>query len=135
MKEIIDSGKLGAPKTIIFSGSTLFNGASHYYDNLLFLNSDRRAVWVQAHLTEGNWRVEGDRLTEDPVGHGIIQFENDVTAYAVTPSREIEWEINCEKGRLDRLARRRVSNARGGTAGLPGTADDCGCSVSRLRAC
>ena len=110
MKEIIDSGKLGAPKTIIFNGSTLFNGASHYYDNLLFLNSDRRAVWVQAHLTEGNWQVEGDRLTEDPIGHGIIQFENDVTAYAITPSREIEWEVNCEKGSSNRLAQRRVSN-------------------------
>ena len=103
MKEIIDSGKLGAPKTIIFNGSTLFNGASHYYDNLLFLNSDRRAVWVQAHLTEGNWQVEGERLTEDPIGHGIIHFENDVTAYAVIPSREIEWEVNCEKGNLTAL--------------------------------
>ena len=100
MKEVIDSGRLGAPKTIIFHGSTLFNGASHYYDNLLFLNSDRRVVWVQAHLTEGNWTIEGDRLTEDPVGCGIIQFENGVTAYAVTPGREIEWEVNCEKGAL-----------------------------------
>ncbi|MCZ6678207.1 MAG: Gfo/Idh/MocA family oxidoreductase [Candidatus Poribacteria bacterium] len=100
MKEVIDSGRLGAPKTIIFNGSTLFNGASHHYDNLLFLNSDRRAVWVQAHLIDGNWTVEGTRLTEDPVGGGIIQFENGVTAYAVTPSREIEWEVNCEHGSL-----------------------------------
>ena len=100
MKEVIDSKRLGALKTILFNGSTLFNGASHYYDNLLFLNSDRRAVWVQAHLKDGNWTIEGDRLTEDPVGHGIIQFENDVTAYAVIPGREVEWEVNCEKGSI-----------------------------------
>lgn len=100
MREVIDSGQLGRVKTIIFNGSTLFNGASHHYDNLLFLNGDRRAVRMQGHLVDGNWRVEGDRLTEDPVGGGIIEFENGVTAYAVTPSREIEWEVNCENGSL-----------------------------------
>ena len=100
MREVIDSGRLGRVKTIIFNGSTLFNGASHHYDNLLFLNGDRRAIWMQGHLIDGNWSIEGDRLTEDPVGGGIIEFENGVTAYGVIPGREIEWEVNCEKGNL-----------------------------------
>ena len=100
MREVIDSGRLGAVKSIVFNGSGLFNGSSHYYDNLLFLNGDRRAVWIQGHLTEGNWSIEGDRLNQDPTGGAIIQFENDVTAHAVLPRREVEWEVNCEKGRL-----------------------------------
>jgi predicted dehydrogenase len=98
MREIIDTGRLGALKTVIFSASSLFNGASHNYDNLLFLNGDRRALWVQMSLVEGDWTIEGDRLTEDPVAHGTIHFENGVTAYAVLSPREIEWEANCERG-------------------------------------
>lgn len=100
MREVIDSGKLGTLKTVIFSGSSLFNGASHHYDNLLFLNGDRRALWVQMSLVEGDWAIDGDRLTEDPVSHGTIYFENGVTAYAVLSPREIEWEANLERGSL-----------------------------------
>jgi predicted dehydrogenase len=100
MREIIDSGRLGALNTLIFSGSSLFNGASHHYDNLLYLNGDVRALWVQMSLVEGDWTIEGDRLTGDPVGHGVIFFENGVTAYAVLSPREAEWEANCERGAL-----------------------------------
>ena len=98
VREVIDSGRLGALRTVIFGGSSLFNGASHHYDNLLFLNGDRRALWVQMTLAEGDWAIEGDRLTEDPIGYGVIQFENEVTAHAVYPTRETEWEARCERG-------------------------------------
>ena len=98
MKEIINSGRLGALRSIIFGGSALFNGASHFYDNLLFLNGDRRPLWVQMSLVNGEWAIEGDRLTEDPIGHGVIYFENDVTAYAVLSRWGIGWEANCERG-------------------------------------
>ena len=100
LKEVIDSGRLGALKTVIFGGSPLFNVASHLYDNLLFLNSDRRALWVQMSLVEGNWAIEGDRLTADPVGHGVIHFENGVTAYAVLEPLEFVFQANCEHGAL-----------------------------------
>ena len=100
MREVIESGRIGDLKTVVFSGSSLFNGASHHYDNLLYLNGDARATWVQMTLAEGAWRIEGDRLTEDPVSHGVIQFENGVTAYAVLSPHEVEWEASCERGTL-----------------------------------
>ncbi len=100
MREVIESGRVGALKTVVFGASSLFNGASHHYDNLLFLNGDARAEWAQMSLVEGNWDIVGDRLTEDPVSHGVIQFENGVTAYAVLSPREIEWEASCERGTL-----------------------------------
>ena len=49
-------------------------------------------------LVEGDWAIEGDRLTEDPVGHGIIHFENGVTAYALLGPREFTYQANCEHG-------------------------------------
>jgi len=101
MRQIIDSGTLGAVKSIVFNGSGLFNGSSHYYDNLLFLNGDRRAVWIQGHLTEGSLSLEGDRLRQDPSAGAVIQFENDVMAYAVWPRREVLWVVTCERGRLE----------------------------------
>ena len=105
MREVIESGRIGALRTVVFSGSSLFNGASHYYDNLLFLNGDAKASWVQMSLVPGNltksgsdWEIQGNRLTDDPVSHGMIQFENDVTAYAVLSPHEMEWEASCERG-------------------------------------
>lgn len=98
MRDVIASGRLGALKTVILSGSTLFNGASHMYDNLLYLNGDARAKSVQMSLVEGEWKINGDRLTDDPLAHGVIEFENGVTAYAMLPPREIEWDANLERG-------------------------------------
>ena len=100
MRGVIESGRIGDLKTVVFSGSSLFNGASHHYDNLLYLNGDARATWVQMSLAEGSWRIDGDRLTEDPVSHGVIRFENGVTAYAVLSPHEVEWEASCERGTL-----------------------------------
>jgi len=125
MKEIIDSGELGRLRTlIIYSNGTLFNTASHNFDLILRLNSDCQASWVMAHLPgagsvnvgdevreEGIWRfldicvednsvVVGNEFREDPVGHGIIQFENGVTTYALLSPRRSEWEAICDKGTL-----------------------------------
>ncbi len=108
MKEVIDSGDLGRLKSLIaYSTSALFNGSSHQFDLLMRLNSDQPASSVQASLT-GFQRAglqvgvedlfEGDRMLEDPIGHGIIQFENDVTAYALNTSRRSDWEAHCENG-------------------------------------
>lgn len=101
MKEIIDGGELGALKAlIVYSNGTLFNTASHTFDLILRLNSDRPAAWVQAHLPNGDPIIDGDILREDPTGHGIIQFANGVTAYALLTPRSGEYEAICERGTL-----------------------------------
>ena len=49
MKEIIEGGMLGPLQSIIvFDSGTLFNMASHWFDLILRLNSDRPVSWVQA---------------------------------------------------------------------------------------
>ena len=104
MKEIIDSGELGALRTlIIYSNGTLFNTASHNFDLVLRLNSDRPASWVMAHLPSGDSAIVGDEVRQDPAGQGIIQFENGVTTYALLSPRASEWEAICEKGSLTAL--------------------------------
>ena len=98
MKAVIDSGRIGALQTLIIHlTSALFNGASHSFDLLQRLNSDAPAAWVQAHLPNGDEIIDGDILREDPVGHGIIQFANGVTAYALNSGRGLEVEAVCEK--------------------------------------
>jgi len=98
MKEIIDSGRIGALQSlIIHQTSTLFNGASHSFDLLQRLNSDAPVAWVQAHLNNDEV-IDGNILREDPIGHGIIRFTNGVTAYALNSGRGMEVEAICEKG-------------------------------------
>lgn len=99
MKEVIDSGELGALKTLIIYGNhSLFNGSSHQFDLILRLNSDRRALWASAHITDDDSIFDGDIVREDPNGQGMIQFENDVTAHALLSPRGSEWEAICERG-------------------------------------
>ena len=99
MKEVIDSGRLGALQTLsIHQTATLFNGASHSFDLLQRLNSDAPVAWVQAHLPDGDAALEGDILRADPNGHGILQFDNGVTAYALNTGRGMVMEAVCEHG-------------------------------------
>ena len=99
MKGVIDDGRLGALRSVIIQAADLFNGASHYFDNVLFLNGDHRASWVQMQLIEGDWTLQGDRLTEDPAACGTIGFENGVTACAIPPpAHEVEFEARCTDG-------------------------------------
>ena len=101
MKSIIDSGDLGKLKTlIIYSNGPLFNSASHNFDLVLRLNNDVAATWVSAHLPNGDNIISGEVVNEDPVGQGIIQFENEVTVHAMLSPRANEWEAICEKGSL-----------------------------------
>jgi predicted dehydrogenase len=99
MKEEIDSGRLGDLKTLtIHSTGSLFNSASHSFDVLQRLNSDTAVSWVQAHLTDGDSVIDGDILREDPNGHGILQFANGVTGYALNTGRGLEVEAVCTEG-------------------------------------
>ncbi len=88
MKEIIDSGELGPLRTlIIYNNQTLFNKASHNFDLLMRLNSDCPAEWVSAHLPDGDTLIDGNRVREDPVGEGVIKFQNGVMGYALLSTR------------------------------------------------
>ncbi len=106
MKGIIDSGRLGALRALtIYGTSNLFNGASHSFDLIMRLNSDRPAVWVQGLLRDADHAIEDGRITIDPVGEGIIQFENGVTGYALNAGvRRAEWEAVCEDGVVTALS-------------------------------
>ncbi|MBT4978292.1 MAG: Gfo/Idh/MocA family oxidoreductase [Gemmatimonadetes bacterium] len=104
MKAVIDSGQIGALKTlIIHQTSNLFNGASHSFDLLQRLNSDAPIAWVQAHLPDGDKVIDNEILREDPIGHGIIQFTNGVTAYALNSGRGLEVEAICADGTVTAL--------------------------------
>ena len=65
MKALIDSGELGALKTLIaYNNGTLFNTGSHMFDTLPYLNNDQPVEWVQATLPDGDQIFEGD--------HGLL---------------------------------------------------------------
>jgi predicted dehydrogenase len=111
MRGVIDSGRLGPLKSIIiYQNTSLFNGSSHNFDLAMRLNSDHPVAWVQAHLPQdyqgapsnaGDFELlDGDRMLEDPSGHGIIQFEDGVTVYALLSGRDREFEVVCERGAM-----------------------------------
>ena len=106
MKEVIDSGRLGKLKSLtIYSTGTLFNGASHSFDLIMRLNSDHPAVWVQGLLRDADHAIGDGTISIDPVGEGIIEFENGVTAYALNSGgRRSEWEAVCEDGVVTALS-------------------------------
>jgi predicted dehydrogenase len=126
MKAIIDSGELGALKSIvIYNNGTLFNMGSHMLDVAMRLNGDQPALWVQGHLPDGDRIIEGDLLHEDPRGEGIIGFANGVTVYALLSPRGVEFEAICENGVITALndalqmqLRRRVPIDPQGRTGL-----------------
>ena len=104
MKEIIDSGDLGALKTlIIYLNGTLFNTGSHTLDLLMRLNSDQPVEWVQAYLPNADGMIEGDILHEDPQGEGFFHFANGVRAYAMNTTRGLEVEAICDNGTITAL--------------------------------
>ena len=109
MKTLVQDGTLGDLNSIIiYQNTSLFNGSPHSFDLALYLNNDVPVSWVQAHLPEdpqggrsknGDFNMRaGDSLFEDPSGHGIIQFTNGVSAYALLSGRASEFEATCEYG-------------------------------------
>lgn len=104
MKEIIDSGDLGALKTlIVYLNGTLFNTGSHTLDLLMRLNSDQPIEWVQAYLPNADGLFAGELLLEDPLGEGSFQFANGVRGYAMNTARGLEVEAICENGTITAL--------------------------------
>ena len=105
MKEIIDGGDLGSLKSLVVRRvPSLFGHGCHVLDLTLRLNSDQPVSWVQAHLPDGDSAIQGDVLVEDPRDyHGVVQFENDVTAYVVLTPHAGQYEAICEGGVVEAL--------------------------------
>ena len=131
VRELANSGELGDLKTIIsYNMDPIFISGSHWFDLINWINCDRRAVSVQATLTRGGDAFEGDVMTVDPGGHGVVHYENGVTAYCLTTPRGSEKEVICERGAISIIGngsewrlRRLGQHADPGQAG-PGTSED-----------
>ena len=137
IKDVIDSGRLGALRSIIiYQNSALFNGSSHNFDVAQRLNGDNPVAWVQGHLPEdyrgappngGDFQLrEGDRLLEDPSAHGIFQFENGVTGYALLSGNRRMFEAVCERGAMtvDEARNEWLLREHSDEAGAPGSFPD-----------
>ena len=131
VRELANSGELGDLKTIIsYNMDPIFISGSHWFDLINWINCDRRAVSVQATLTRGGDAFEGDVMTVDPGGHGVVHYENGVTAYCLTTPRGSEKEVICERGAISIIGngsewrlRRLGQHADPGQAG-PGTSEE-----------
>ena len=105
MKEVVREGKIGQLRSIIlYDSGSLFNAASHSFDLAFWLNDDQSAISVQANLPDGDSMINDDLLTEDPLGEGIIRFENGVTAYSLLTGRRGEFGVTTERGTLRSLS-------------------------------
>ncbi len=101
MRRCIGEGEFGELRTLVaYVTGSLFNTASHTFDLLFYLNGDVPARWVQANLPRGESALDGDLLREDPVGEGLIEYENGVRAYALNTGRGTEFEAICDGGVL-----------------------------------
>ena len=98
MKEIIDSGELGAVQSLVMTyGAGLFDHGCHVMDLLTYLIGDPHAVWVQGNAPVSEAVRDGNVYGDDPGGDGVMLFENGVTAYLLNSGR-YEYLVNCEKG-------------------------------------
>ena len=112
-KEIIDGGELGALQSmVIYNNNALWDGSSHYFDVIKAINDDDPVAWIQGHLPGGLHgyehgthydTFEGDIVPGDPGAHGIIQFKNGVTAYALLSGRGQDYDFICEGGTISSL--------------------------------
>ena len=101
MKEIVDSGDLGQLETMVmcYGGGWIDHGC-HVLDLCLLFNNDSPIDWVQATMSNAETGLKGNTLLEDPDGHGIIQFENGVTAHIVYTSHPHEHQLFLSGGYL-----------------------------------
>jgi predicted dehydrogenase len=101
MRASIAGGELGELQTmIIYSGGTLFNTTSHYFDLVQSLNGDERPVWAQGYLPKGDSVLDGDDVIEDPAAEGMIGFANGATAHVLQTRLPSEHQAICERGVL-----------------------------------
>ncbi|HEU5316251.1 MAG TPA: Gfo/Idh/MocA family oxidoreductase [Chloroflexota bacterium] len=101
MRNTIASGELGALQAlIVYSGGTLFNTTSHYFDLIQWLNGDNPVAWVQGWLPKGEASLDGDVVIEDPAAEGMVGFSNGVIAHILRTSLPSEHQAVFERGSL-----------------------------------
>ena len=92
MREIIDSGELGAVQNMVMTyGAGLFDHGCHVVDLLTYLIGDPHAVWVQGNAPASEAVRDGNVYSDDPGGDGVILFENGVTAYLPNTVATSTW--------------------------------------------
>src|SRR5687767_4935341 len=101
MREAIAGGELGKLQTLlIYSGGTLFNTTSHFFDLVQRLNGDEKPVWAQGYLFKGDAVLDGDEVIEDPASEGMVGFANGVTAHVLRTAAPAQHQAICERGVL-----------------------------------
>lgn len=101
MKALIDGGEIGDLESIIiYANGNLFNASSHTFDLALKLSGDRPARWAQGTLVEDGPIFDGDILTEDPKGEGIIELSSGIKIYALLSNQYGEFEAVGSRGRI-----------------------------------
>ena len=100
MKEVIESGDLGPLKYLVMHhGGPLFAHCSHTVDLALYLNGDRPVSWVQAYLPDADEAFKDGALVAEPLeAHGIMHFEDGVTAHIAVTRHSSEYQAVCEGG-------------------------------------
>lgn len=101
VREMVESGELGPIKNMVMSyaGGLLDHGC-HVMDLAQYLNGDSPAVWVQGHAPQSDPLREGTVYEDDPGGHGVVLFENNVTLYLQNLG-SYAYRIDCENGLVE----------------------------------
>ena len=98
VREMVESGELGPIKIMVMNyADGLFDHGCHVVDLAQFLNGDSPAVWVQAHAPQSDPLRKGSVYEDDPGGHGVVLFENNVILYLLNTDH-YESRIECENG-------------------------------------
>ena len=120
MREIIASGDLGELQTLLcLNRATLFNMGSHWIDTLNVLNGDYPATWVSGYVTDAESSIDGDTVLTDPVGGGMIGYENGVIAHLIDRPGNFEFHACCANGTIVALGDNHVEIRRSGQPAEP----------------
>ena len=104
MREILESGELGARRSIIsYTGGAALWGYTHAADLILFLASDSPIEYVQGNVAVDNADFEDNRTDSDPaIVMGFIKFKNGINGISI-PGTAYEFEVNCSEGTVRSL--------------------------------
>ena len=114
VRELIRSGELGRlngiTANLLGPRSMLFRNGTHIVDTICFF-AESAPQWVFAELEEGfshftEYKGDGGKdPATDPAASGYIHFANGIRAFynglKTTSSSGSDWQLFCEKGRID----------------------------------
>ena len=99
MRELAHGGDIGQLHTLVAHHlGALFNNGNHVLDLMMWLNRDEPAEWVQGTVPALEEMLDGDVLTQDPEGLGMVHFRNGVTAHLQSTPQLHDYEAICAEG-------------------------------------